>query len=157
MNIPVHLRTFVARQLPPGRIFIFSFAAVILAGAFLLWLPFSAGRGQLTFVDALFTSASAVCVTGLVTIDIGTDLSFTGQVISLFLFQIGGLGIVTFSVVFFGMMGRGVSFKEREIVQSSIPAYAAAGFSSSLPNGSFLSTFLIEGMGTLLLVCPFFS
>ena len=154
MNIPVHLRTFVARQLPPGRIFIFSFAAVILAGAFLLWLPFSASRGQLTFVDALFTSASAVCITGLVTIDLGTDLSFTGQVISLFLFQIGGLGIITFSVVFFGMMGRGVSFKGREIVQSTFLHTPRRDFLIVM-KWVLLSTFFIEGLGTLLLFIRF--
>ncbi len=154
MNIRVQPRAFFARQLSPARIFIFSFAAVILAGAFLLWLPFSAGRGQLTFVDALFTSASAVCVTGLATLNIGTDLSFTGQIISLLLFQIGGLGIITFSVVFFGMMGRGISFKEREIVQSTFLHTPRRDF-LLIMKWVLLSTFFIEGLGTLLLFIRF--
>ncbi len=154
MNIPVRLRSLIDRLLSPARIFIFSFAVVILAGAFLLWLPFSAGRGQLTFVDALFTSASAVCVTGLATIDIGKDLSLTGQLISLFLFQIGGLGIVTFSVVFFGIMGRGVSFKEREIVQSTFLHTPRRDF-LAIMKWVLLFTFFIEGLGTLLLFIRF--
>ncbi|MBA4397812.1 MAG: hypothetical protein C0394_10605 [Syntrophus sp. (in: bacteria)] len=154
MNIRIHSRAFLARHFSPARIFIFSFAAVILAGAFLLWLPFSAGRGQLTFVDALFTSASAVCVTGLATINIGTDLSFTGQIISLFLFQIGGLGIITFSVVFFGMMGRGISFKEREIVQSSFLHTPRRDFLVVM-KWVLLFTFSIECLGTLLLFIRF--
>jgi trk system potassium uptake protein TrkH len=58
-------------------------------------------------------------VTGLVVIDIGKGLSTVGQVITIFLFQIGGLGIITFSTVFFVLMGRGISFKGREIVQSA--------------------------------------
>jgi trk system potassium uptake protein TrkH len=154
MNIPVHTRAFLDKKLSPAGIFIFSFAALILAGAFLLWLPFSAGRGRLTFVDALFTSASAVCVTGLATIDIGKDLSFAGQVISLFLFQIGGLGIITFSVVFFGMMSRGVSFKERDIVQSAFLHTPRRDF-IVIVKWVLLSTFLIEGIGTFLLFIRF--
>ena len=64
----------ISRILSPERIFINSFAGLILAGAVLLWLPFSSTRG-LGFIDALFTAASAVCVTGLAVIDIGEDLS----------------------------------------------------------------------------------
>jgi trk system potassium uptake protein TrkH len=154
MNISIHTRALIDRQLSPTRIFIFSFAAVILAGTFLLWLPFSAGRGHLTFVDALFTSASAVCVTGLATIDMGKDLSFAGQVISLVLFQIGGLGIVTFSVMFFGMMGRGVSFREREIMLSTFMHTPRRDF-IVIAKWVLLSTFLIEGLGTFLLFVRF--
>ena len=66
-------KPFVSRHLSPSRIFILSFASVILIGAFLLWLPLSATTGHLTFVDALFTSNSAVCVTGLACIDIAKD------------------------------------------------------------------------------------
>jgi trk system potassium uptake protein TrkH len=119
MNKPFRIRAFFSRHFTPARIFILSFAAVILTGAFLLRFPFAASKGHLTFVDALFTSTSAVCVTGLTCVDIGKDLSFAGQVITIFLFQIGGLGIITFSTVFFVLMGRGISFKGREIVQST--------------------------------------
>ncbi len=119
MDLPGQLMNSFLKRLSPSRIFIFSFAGVILVGTFLLYLPISSSKGQLRFIDALFTSASAVCVTGLTVIDIGQDLSLLGQLITLILFQVGGLGILTFSTVFFVLMGRGISFKEREIIQST--------------------------------------
>ena len=119
MQICFRIKNFFSRHFSPARIFVLSFAAVILAGGFLLHFPFSASKGNLRFVDALFTSTSGVCVTGLVVIDVGKDLTTLGQVITIFLFQIGGLGIITFSTVFFVLMGRGISFKGREIVQST--------------------------------------
>jgi len=144
------LKPFVSRYLSPSRIFILSFAAVILLGAFLLWLPFSAAKGRMTFVDALFTSNSAVCVTGLACIDIAKDLSFPGQVITIFLFQVGGLGIITFSTVFFMLMGRGISFKGREIVQSTFLHTPRMDFFAVVKSVLWF-TFIFESLGTLLL------
>ena len=148
------IRSAFKKHLTPSRIFILSFAAVILIGAILLWLPFSATAGHLSFVDALFMSASAVCVTGLATIDIAKNLSFTGQVITLVLFQIGGLGIITFSVVFFGLMGRSISFKEREIVQSTFLHTPRRDF-LPIMRWVLVSTFVIEAIGTGLLFIRF--
>lgn len=150
MNQPFRIRPFFSRHLTPARIFILSFAAVILAGAFLLRVPFSASRGPLTFLDALFTSTSAVCVTGLTCIDIGKDLSFAGQAITIFLFQIGGLGIITFSTVFFVLMGRGISFRGREIVQSTFLHTPRMDFFVILRSVLWF-TFFFELLGTLLL------
>ena len=78
MKIRIKIKTFFSRHFSPARIFVLSFAAVILTGGILLWFPFSATKGNLRFVDALFTSTSAVCVTGLVVIDIGKDLTHIG-------------------------------------------------------------------------------
>ena len=150
----INPRTFLARQFSPARIFIFSFAVVILLGAILLWLPFSAGRNPISFVDALFTSASAVCVTGLTVLDLGTDLTFGGQIVTLFLFQVGGLGIITFSVVLFGLMGRSISFRGREIVQSTFLHTPRRDF-IVIAKWVLLSTFIIEGMGTFFLFVRF--
>ena len=150
----INPRTFLARQFSPARIFIFSFAVVILLGAILLWLPFSAGRNPISFVDALFTSASAVCVTGLTVLDLGTDLTFGGQIVTLFLFQVGGLGIITFSVVLFGLMGRSISFRGREIVQSTFLHTPRRDF-IVIVKWVLLSTFIIEGMGTIFLFVRF--
>jgi trk system potassium uptake protein TrkH len=154
MNIYLSIKKFLTRVFSPQKMFLFSFASVILIGAILLWLPFSAGRGNISFVDALFTSASAVCVTGLAVLEIGEDLSLTGQIITLFLMQIGGLGIITFSVVLFGLMGRSISFKGRDIAQSTF---------LHTPRRDFLVvmkwvlglTFIIEATGTLLLFIRF--
>jgi trk system potassium uptake protein len=154
MNVQASPRVIFARHLSPARIFIFSFAAVILIGAVLLRMPFAAGRVPLSFVDALFMSASAVCVTGLAVVDVGTDFSFAGQVVTLFLFQIGGLGIITFSVVFFGLMGRGISFRGREILQSTFLHTPRRDF-IVIAKWVLLSTFFIEGLGALLLFIRF--
>jgi trk system potassium uptake protein len=154
MDLLTRLKVLLSPLFTPTRIFILSFAGVIILGALLLWLPFSAGKAQLTFIDALFTSTSAVCVTGLASIDLSKDLSFPGQVISLILFQIGGLGIITFSVVFFAIMGRGISFKEREIVQSTFLHSPRRDF-LPIMKWVLLSTFIIEGLGTLLLFIRF--
>jgi trk system potassium uptake protein len=142
------------RHLTPPRIFVLSFALLILAGAILLWLPFSANQGHLSFVNALFSSASAVCVTGLAVVDIGKDLSFSGQVITLVLFQIGGLGIITFSVVVFGFLGRGISFRGRELMQSTFLHTPSHDFIVII-RGVLRITFIIEATGTLLLFISF--
>jgi len=154
MNIPSLIKGYFTRQLTPSSIFMLSFAALIFIGAILLWLPFASTKGHLTFVDALFTSASAVCVTGLATIDIGKDLSFAGQVITLVLFQVGGIGIITFSVVFFGLMGRSLSFREREIIQSTFLHTPRRDF-LLIMKWVLLLTFIIEGIGTGLLFIRF--
>jgi trk system potassium uptake protein TrkH len=147
---PLRIKTFFSRHLNPERIFILSFAAYILLGTFLLWLPFSANRGPLPFVDALFSATSAVCVTGLTVIDIGKDLTFAGQLITIFLFQVGGLGIITFSTVFFVLMGRGISFRGREIVQSTFLHTPRLDFFAILKSVLWFTLFF-EFLGVLLL------
>ncbi len=150
--IPIY--TFVIRYLTPARIFVLSFAGVVLAGGILLWMPFSAVKHHISFVDALFTSASAVCVTGLVVFDVGTTLSLAGQIITMLLFQCGGLGIITFSVFFFHLMGRSISFKGREIVQSTFLHTPQKDFQIILKS-VLLSTLIVESLGALLLFVRF--
>jgi trk system potassium uptake protein TrkH len=154
MRISVKIKTFFSRHFSPTRIFVLSFAAVIMTGGILLWFPFSATQGNLRFVDALFSSTSAVCVTGLVVIDVGRDLSTLGQVITIFLFQIGGLGIITFSTVFFVLMGRGISFKGREIVQSTFLHTPRSDF-MVIAKSVLWFTFITEAIGTLFLFIRF--
>lgn len=119
-----------------------------------MWAPFSCSQSPLRFIDALFTAAAAVCVTGLTVIDLGKDLSFTGQVITIFLFQIGGLGIITFSAFLFGLMGKGISFKGREIVQSTFLHTPRRDFFIILKSVLW-STLIIESIGVLLLFARF--
>jgi trk system potassium uptake protein len=80
------MKRFTSKLLSPQRFFIISFALVIFIGAFILWLSYSAAGGHINFVDALFTSASAVCVTGLTVLDIGKNLPLNGQIVTLCLF-----------------------------------------------------------------------
>src|SRR4030043_2166162 len=154
MNIHIRIKNFLSRHLSAPRIFVLSYIGVILAGGILLCPPFSATQGSLRFVDALFTSTSAVCVTGLVVVDTGKDLSTIGQVMTLFLIQIGGLGIITFSTVFFILMGRGISFKGREIVQTTFLHTPTRKFMAILKS-VLLFTLVTEATGTLLLFFRF--
>jgi trk system potassium uptake protein len=93
----------------PQTLLIGVFAAVILAGALVLLAPWSQTTGAVGFVDALFTSTSAVCVTGLVVVDTGTVFTQFGQVVIVALIQIGGLGIMTFAALAYLMLGRRLS------------------------------------------------
>jgi len=154
MKINLIIKTFNSRHLSPTRIFVFSFASVILLGALSLWLPFSVTQNKLRFIDALFTSTSAVCVTSLTVLDPGKDLSLIGQLITMVLFQIGGLGIITFSVVLFALMGRGISFKKRELCQTTFLHTPRRDF-FSIVKRVFLYTFVIEVIGTFLLFWRF--
>jgi trk system potassium uptake protein TrkH len=101
------------RLLPYGKmpqtLLIGGFAAVILAGALMLLLPWSQTKGEVGFVDALFTSTSAVCVTGLIVVDTATVFTVFGQTVIVGLIQIGGLGIMTFAALAYLMLGRRLS------------------------------------------------
>ncbi len=92
-------------KIHPALVFILSFIVVILIGTGMLLLP-NATTDGISLVDALFTSTSAVCVTGLIVLDTSSDFTFLGQFIILILFQIGGLGMMTFTS-FFGFFFKG--------------------------------------------------
>lgn len=92
------LRFVYRRSLNPAFLFVVSFAAIIIIGGLLLMLPRATVNG-ISPVDALFTSTSAVCVTGLVVVDTATNFTLMGKIILLLLIQIGGLGIMTFTAL----------------------------------------------------------
>ena len=105
------------------RVILLGFLLVILAGAGLLALPWAAADGQrVSLLDALFTSTSAVCVTGLIVRDTAAGWSLFGKSVILLLIQIGGLGVVTTAAVFSAMLGKRISLLERSIVQDSVSA-----------------------------------
>lgn len=96
------------------------FLAAILAGAVLLCLPVSSSEGKFTdFVDALFTAATSVCVTGLVTVNTAVHWSVFGKVVILFLIQLGGLGVVTVMTVCLVAAGQRITLRERMMIQES--------------------------------------
>lgn len=95
----------------PAIVFVGSFFTIILLGSFLLMLPNATTKG-IAFTDALFTATSAVCVTGLVVLDTANDFTQIGQTIILVLFQLGGLGILTFTSFFSYFFRGSSSFKE---------------------------------------------
>lgn len=100
------------KQDSPIRQLVTSFLILIFGGAFLLKLPYSTVNG-IAFVDALFTSTSAVCVTGLIVLDTAKEFTFTGQFIIMCLIQLGGFGIMTFSIGVFAMFSGDMSLKWR--------------------------------------------
>ncbi|MFH1135868.1 MAG: TrkH family potassium uptake protein [Pseudomonadota bacterium] len=135
--------------LAPPRALALSFAALIILGALGLLTPGMATT-DLAFVDALFTSTSAVCVTGLVVLDTGRDFSLPGQLLILALIQLGGLGIMTFSVLLYKIMGRQTSMRDELAVRDSLSFFPAQDF-NALVKTVFFWTFAIEGAGALLL------
>ena len=110
------------------QIIIGSFLAVILLGAGLLMLPVSSAQGVVTpFGDALFTSTSAICVTGLVVHDTFRYWSLFGQFVILFLIQIGGLGTITLAIIVTMLAGRKVSLFQRSIMKDAVSADQVGG------------------------------
>lgn len=118
----------IRKSLTTSQIIILGFAGVILLGSLLLMLPAATrdGRGAV-FADALFTSTSAVCVTGLVVRDTATYWSGFGQAVILTLIQIGGMGVVTVAVAVLIISGKRISLRERSIMQEAISANRLGG------------------------------
>lgn len=126
------------------QIIILGFIAIILIGALLLMLPVSSKAGIITpFNEALFTSTSAVCVTGLVVHDTATYWSWFGQGIILVLIQIGGLGVITIAVSFALLSGRKISLMQRSVMQEAISAPKVGGI-VRLTGFILKGTFLVE-------------
>lgn len=137
------------------QIIILGFAAVILIGALLLMLPVSSKAGIITpFNEALFTSTSAVCVTGLVVQDTATYWSWFGQGIILILIQIGGLGVITIAVSFALLSGRKISLMQRSVMQEAISAPKVGGI-VRLTGFVLKGTFLIEFIAALIMMPVF--
>ncbi len=110
------------KKLTSYQIILLAFAGIILTGALLLMLPFSSKNGAASFSDALFTSTSAICVTGLVVRDTASSWSGFGQALILLMIQIGGLGIVSIAASFAMLSGRKFSLLQRSTMQSAISA-----------------------------------
>ena len=137
------------------QIIIFGFLAVILAGTLLLMLPLSSATGTWThFADALFTSVSAVCVTGLVIFDTATKWSLFGQAVILLLIQIGGLGVVSVTAMIAIVSGRKISLLQRSLLQESISANQIGGL-VRMTGFIFKFAFTAELLGALLMLPAF--
>lgn len=143
------------KRLSSARLITIGFAAVILAGALLLMLPIATrGPGHASFADTLFTSTSAVCVTGLVVQDTGTYWTAFGQVVIIALIQIGGLGVVTMAMSIFIVSGRRIGLMQRSFMQDSISAPQVGGI-IRLTGFIIKGTVLIEGIGAAVMAPTF--
>lgn len=143
-------------QFQPAKVLAASFLGAILVGALLLSLPFSTTAGRIDPVDALFTSASAVCVTGLTVKDTPKDFTAAGQAVILILIQLGGLGIMTFSTLILIAAGRKISIRDRLLIQSAFQPGIPLDFKSMLKS-IFAFTFILEACGAAALLPAFLS
>jgi trk system potassium uptake protein len=126
------------------------FALVIFLGALLLCLPWSQ-HGRVGFLDALFTSTSAVCVTGLTVVDTGTEFTFFGQVVIVLLIQTGGIGIMSFAGLAFQLLGRRMSLQSQAVLQDTFFQRDVAEEFHRTFKVILILTFGIEATGALLI------
>lgn len=139
----------IKKRLSSFQVILLGFAGVILLGALLLMLPISSAERVITpFNEALFTSTSAVCVTGLVVKDTGSYWSSFGQAVIITLIQIGGLGVVTIAASFSMLAGRRISLMQRSTMQDAISAPKVGGI-VKLTKFIITGTFIIEAVGAV--------
>ena len=139
----------------PQVALVVGFAALIVIGSLLLLLPFATASGRATNVlDAVFTAASAVCVTGLVVVDTGTHWTPFGQAVILVLIQLGGLGFMTASTSLFLAIGHRTTLRERLLLQEALGS-SGLGDVTRLVRRVILFTILAEALGFLLLLVRF--
>ena len=138
------------KKQPPVRLIAGGFLLFILLGSLLLMLPISLNEGvNLNYIDALYTSVSAVCVTGLSTIEVGTTFSVFGKVILGMLIQVGGLGVTTVGAGFIMLMGKKMTLKGRNLVHEAMNLDSGKGALRFLKE-VFFTTLIIEAVGAAL-------
>jgi len=137
----------LTKYLNPAQLFMTSFAFIIFFGALLLKMPLST-TSPITFVDALFTSTSAVCVTGLTVVDTATRFTFLGKFIILALIQIGGIGVVTITSFFGFFFKETSSFREQMLLRDYLSEDSLTGILKVLIK-VVLITLLIETIGAV--------
>lgn len=136
-------------------ILVLAFALLIFIGAGLLILPVSSASGEVTpLMDALFTSTSAVCVTGLVVVDTGTHWSFFGQAVILALVQLGGLGFMTGATIMILIFGQRIGMREKLFISTTVGASKMSGLGRLLTYIT-LFTLVVEGLGALVFYLHF--
>lgn len=145
------------KSLQSTQIIITYFLLTIFIGAFLLMLPVSIQNNEtLTFIDALFTSTSAVCVTGLTVVDTLEHWTYFGKIIILLLVQVGGLGLMTVVTTFFIFWGKKITLKERLIIQQSLNQNNLSGVVRHVKSIFFI-TLIIESIAGFLMSIRFIS
>jgi len=151
----IFLREFMALKVNfkwalvnPAQLFILSFLALIISGCFFLLLP-NATHSGISLIDALFTSTSAVCVTGLIVVETGSYFTLFGQIVIISLVQAGGLGIMTFAS-YFGYFFKGSSSFKKQLVLSEFTWSGKLGEVFSMLKRIIMITLLIEVAGTVL-------
>ncbi|MBP1889691.1 trk system potassium uptake protein TrkH [Clostridium moniliforme] len=143
------------KKLSGVQVLALGFFIVIFIGAILLTLPISSESGESTnFLDALFTSTSAVCVTGLVTLDTGTYWNEFGQVVIMLLIEIGGLGFMSFATFIAVLLGKKITLRDRLLMQEAMNTFNIQGL-VKMVKYVLSFTFAVQFFGALLLSTQF--
>lgn len=129
------------------------FFGVIFLGGLILWLPFC-NQKPLAFIDAIFTSVTSVCVTGLVTVVPAEQFTLAGQIVVLLLIQIGGLGVIACTALFFLLLGKKISMKGRVLIQEAYGLDTLSGLVKFIIR-IIRGTFFVEGIGAVLFSIKF--
>lgn len=138
------------RKIHPYILIISSFVGVILLGTLFLILPISAKSGQsIGFIDSLFMSTSAVCVTGLASVSVASDLSVFGQIVMCVLMEIGGLSIITIAVFIFAILGAKIGVSNRILIKEALNQNSVKGV-VGLVKKIIFTTLIIQGVGTII-------
>lgn len=138
-------------SIKPASLFLISFVGLSLLGTVLLTFPeMTVPEGRMTFLDALFTATSATCVTGLIVVDTGTFFTLKGQLIILFLMQLGGIGIITFASFFTSFLSQGFGIRHQLAITD---IFGSKDFksSTSLLRQIIFYTLIIEAIGVFLI------
>lgn len=136
------------------RVIALGFALIILIGALLLTLPISTRTGEVNFLNSLFTATSATCVTGLIVADTYQNWTTFGQIVIIILIQIGGLGFMTVGGYISILLKKRIGLQQRENLHESMNTLEVAGV-VRLVKRIVQGTFIIEGIGALLLATSF--
>ena len=139
----------IIKKLSPGQIIALGFAITILLGSLLLILPCSINEGvDLRYIDALYTSTSAVCVTGLVTVDAGDTFTSLGQFFLALLIQIGGLGVTAVGAGIILVVGKKINIKGRNLIKEAMNLDSGKGIMLFVRD-IFFTTITLELLGAL--------
>ena len=140
----------VLKKMSPSRFIVLGFATVIVLGAILLLLPFTANDGiKVAIIDAFFTSTSAVCVTGLIAIDTADNFNVIGQTVVALLIQIGGLGVTSVGVGLILLARKKISFKDRLVMKEAMSLESMKGIVKMVKSILFV-TLCFESVGAIL-------
>lgn len=143
------------KAIKPAYIIVLGFFVVIMVGGFLLSIPISSQSREWTnFIDALFMSFSAVCVTGLSVLPLAMHFSVFGEVVILLLIQIGGLGFMTIATIIMIILRKKILYKDRHIIRESLNEDSNKGI-IKLVIKIIIMTFVVEGIGALILMPVF--
>ena len=142
-------------RMTPARLLVLGFLGIIAVGTVLLVLPISSKSGEATsFIDAMFVTVSASCVTGLISVDTNEHWNLFGQIVILILIQTGGVGFMTFVFAFLRLSGKRISLKSRTVMQEAVAAPELSGM-GRLTGTILVGTLTFEFIGACVLCGAF--